>query len=469
MLLDKLIKRKIAMLDLLNDSEELSIQEMQPKLRVTVKTIRKDLNELLVDSPYSEDDVSIEKHGSKYSLIKKETTNVEIIKTNFKKKSLFFKIYYSVFKENFLISNNPENQFFCSKTKIYKEFKLLKKYVESKGVDIDRRDTGYYLKGSELLIRFQAYHYFWGIYKGIEGLVNSEFKKKVNQLVYEIECDLGVNFSTIDRERLKSWFWISEVRIDLGKWIEKNKYFKESAPILLNMKKIEQKISLFLSDSKESYLNQEEVDFLVLVLKMILRKSLYNNKDKVINESDVFNLGNKFMLEFEQKFDVKKDFFSISYLIGEALFYHQNLNIDLLNISIVEHSKVELFDRYLDEFFSNFVVENKLKMANKEKLYAYLYSLCYEQVAINNYKPKLCIAVRISEGEFYEHKIKQELMKLKYNLNLEEKDLKLTDLIITDYINEEHEDKILYCSSTISLKMMSVIKEKLSRLEKKLT
>lgn len=464
MLVDKLIKRKIDLVDLLNDSNGLVIQEIQEKLNLTGKTIRTELKDLLLDCPYTKEEIAIEKIGSKYVLQTKETINIETIKTNFKKSSLLFQIYYAIFCEKFLITKDSSNVYYCSHSKLHAQLKLVKKSVGKIGIRIDKNEQSYYLSGSEMLIRFQAYHYFWRISKGVEGLISQESRKKLIEVLNEIENELRLNFTPMDRERLMSWLWINKTRVNLGNYVENKKYHQESSTESLNNEKIKKKLTLFLTDSTEIEL-EHEVSFLVFILKMTLEKNRYNHGPE--KETDVFYLGRKFVSEFRRKFDVKKECISSSFISGEALFYHQNLDIKLLTIQVEKKGQSELFTRDFDLFFLKFSIENGLKENNSEKLYDYLYALCFEQVKMNSYKPLLKVMVSCSEGEFSEYKIKQELAQLTYHLTFEEKNPKMTDLIITDYVDKENEDKIFYCTSTFTPRMITTLEKKLGTLEER--
>lgn len=91
MLIDKLIKRKINLLDLLYSSNGVTMQEIQLKLNLSIKTIKSELKDLFVDSPYSHDEILIKKIENKYYLVQEEKVNIEKVKMNFKKIRCYLK------------------------------------------------------------------------------------------------------------------------------------------------------------------------------------------------------------------------------------------------------------------------------------------------------------------------------------------------------------------------------------------
>lgn len=464
MLIDKLTKRKIVLLDLLYDSNGLSLQEIQLKLNLSIKTIKSELKDLFVDCPYSQDEISIKKIGKKYILVQEKKVNIENVKMSFKKNSLLFKIYYKILNNNFFISKESSNELFCSQSKLYSMLSLVKKCVENNNIYVGKKEKFYCLKGSEILIRFQANQFFLDYSSELKHLINQELHNKIKRLLFEIEKEVGITFLSIDIEWLTNWLWINKMRMGLGKYVKKEIYYDKQDLNLNDSKKIKDKILLFLNDVNGCHLNQE-VDFFLLILKITLKKNCYNYRIESENEENIFYLGIEFMNKFREKFEVKKNYFSISSFVGEAFFYHQNLDLNLLDIHKEKFPKIELFDRNFKLFFSNFVLENKIKSNNIEKLYEYVHNLCYEQVNLKSYKPVINVMVSMSRGEFSEYKIKQVLSKLNYNLNLEERKVELADVIITNYSNIEFKEKVFYCSNTFSSNLLVKLDIELKKLE----
>ncbi|CAD5896367.1 hypothetical protein CMALT430_10173 [Carnobacterium maltaromaticum] len=465
MLIDKLTKRKIVLLDLLYDSNGMTLQEIQLKLNLSIKTIKNELNYLFVDCPYSQDEISIKKIDNKYYLVQGEKVNIEVVKRSIKKNSLLFKVYYKILNEKFYIANESSNEFFCSKSNLYSQLSLVKKYVENNNIYIDKKQKFYCLKGSEIFIRFQAHQIFSDYSSELKYLINQELQNKIKRLLFEIEKDLGLTFLNIDIDWLTSWLWISKMRVDLGIFVKREAYYDEQDLNSNDSKKTKEKILVFLNDESECDLNQE-ADFLLLILKITLKKNCYNKSIESKNGATIFHFGTKFMNEFRDKFDTKKDDLSISSLVGEAFFYHQNLDLELLDIQQEKFPEIALFDQKFNLFFSDFVLENKIKRNNLEKLYDYVHNLCYEQVNPKSYRPVINIMVSMSSGGFSEYKIKQVLSKLNYNLNLEERKVELTDLVVTNYSNIEFKEKVFYCSNALSPNLLVKLEIKLAKLEK---
>lgn len=171
MLADKLVKRKIFLLDLLNKSNGITLREIQLEIGLSKKTIINELDNLLSSCTYPKEEIYIERNEMKYYLFNKKSIDIGTIKLDIQKESLLFQFYYK-----FILKIPSQN--FYSQSMIYKHLKLLKEQVDGSGTFVVLVNGNYLLQGTETMIRFKAYHYFWETFKGIDNLVCEVLKKK---------------------------------------------------------------------------------------------------------------------------------------------------------------------------------------------------------------------------------------------------------------------------------------------------
>ncbi|WP_157456715.1 hypothetical protein [Carnobacterium maltaromaticum] len=426
MLSDKLVKRKLFLLNLLNESNGTTLREIQLEIGLSKKTIINELDNLLNGCRYSKDEICIERNQLKYYLFKKDGINIEKIKLDIKKESLLFQFYYN------FICKIP-NQNFYSQSMMYKHLKLLKEQVEGSGIYVLLVSGNYLLKGPETMIRFKAYHYFWETFKGIDNLLCEELKE-IEELLYKIEFELGITWSYLNKQQLKLWFWIIKVRIDVREYVKEI----EIESNIIHNECIRKYVKEYLFEEK--YEDSSELNFLFRILNYFYKMNLIKKCDNEVKFLE-YNLVNLYLSEFSSQFDVKPEYQAISALVYEAFYYHEYSDVVLLANSIIEVEPIKVLKKKFSTFFFKFVRDNDFKLSNIGTLYNHLYNICFLIVNTRSYRPVLQILVSNSQGEFHELKMKQKLLKLKFNLKFENYELHKTDFVITDYTIETYEDK----------------------------
>lgn len=200
-------------------------------------------------------------------------------------------------------------------------------------------------------------------------------------------------------------------------------------------------INEYLFEGKEE--NSSELNFLFRKLNYFYKMNLIKKLDNKVQFSE-YHLVNRYLSEFSSQFDVKLEYQSVSALLYEAFFYHEYCDVALLANSIKEMERIKLLKKKFRTFFFKFARDNDFKLYNIRTLYNYLYNVCFLIVNTRSYRPVLQILVTNSQGEFNEFKMKQKLMKLKFNLQFENYELHKTDFVITDHIIEIYKDKSFY-------------------------
>ncbi|PEF43542.1 hypothetical protein CON22_25880 [Bacillus cereus] len=185
---DNAIKRKIAILEALNNGKNLvSSKDIADQLQCSTRTIANDISQLKKELPENWDVISVKTSG--YILIKPMTESILPIINNYLIESVIYKIMLGIFNNKYYTLEKWSQLLFIEKSTLWRYIKKYKIFLKENMLSINPRQLR--LEGDEVNIRHYYITFFYFTQKFTnEPLLPAHLVKKLSFVVARNEINI---------------------------------------------------------------------------------------------------------------------------------------------------------------------------------------------------------------------------------------------------------------------------------------
>lgn len=472
---DKIIYRKIKLLKLLDMAiDDMAIDDICTIMGLSKKTIQKELTELKEDLAVLKYKVKISKRKSHYKLEKEHTCNMDTVYLSIKKKSTYFFLMRKTLIGNRIAVNN-EIMYVYSPSKKHKDKKNFNLYLMKYNLELEPRSIE--ITGNETDIRFLYFQFFWNNYHGVEWPFDTINRHDLIQDIETCEDQFVSNMSEMEKECLLYWLAIIKIRR------EKNKFLVESqvelAGVSFEDSRIFEEILSTIVGGKEKKMIHVEAKYLYYYFALTTENSI--NSQQLITalekkkELGIHTMVLDLIVEFKEKF-----------IVCDSENY-ETVYFPLYKLYLLEiHFKGQIRDEgwgNIPDAVTSVYYENEFKLFYQDVMgkygreieknnYLYERSLLIFSFFVDQkkYRPKIKMKIFSSGGKILELFLEQKFKKIVSNLEIENRNAKNVDIIVSDYsITSNTKEEIFYWSVQPTKKEWKGLLDTLMKIERNKT
>ncbi|WP_413518317.1 helix-turn-helix domain-containing protein [Carnobacterium maltaromaticum] len=447
--MDKIINRKIKLIQLLYSyTTYTGLQEIADSMGLTIKTIQLELSEIVEQLNLNDYGIKLVNAGANYYLEREAINHIDLLYFSLEKESLFFfftnKLFYNQLNPKKLYEIYHYSYSHFHKRKI--EYgNHLRKY------DLSFSSKPLSIVGSEMMIRFYFFSFYWEKYGKIEWPFSHVEKKWVLSLVRKIEEDTQLSLSEIEQLKLAYWLAVILNRTLNSHFIADSQFVEQQSNYIIHQKNVAWR-ELFFDDinQMDSRTVNQELIYLMSILLLVLdgkkNKEFFTQKQIYYQFGDVIDLSLKFCQSVQGAFQLKSGiewelmlnsvyrvFYCEMKLSGkgrnEKEEYNVNKNASTYKLFIEKYQKFCLDLMETNEQFRSFI--------NVSELWEELMLIVLQVADMNLYRPSLTAQIKLAAGNLEERLLMDYLNQLDYRINYEIDGKNSVDIVITDIYSEQ--------------------------------
>lgn len=322
LLVDKSIKRKVDIIQLLSESTDpISVETIRLHCDVTKRTIQKEINYLLTNYPRI---FELVQYNHQESLNKKvAVTELHLLIDSFVSGSPLFFVVEELYEGKSELITYYSDELYISESTIRKHFRILRSVLQEYNLDLNLNPIE--IIGNEIDIRFFFFHYFRFAHKSSALYYREDQLSFIYQTIRKLVDTHGFVLN-VDYYRVASWLVIFEKRISQGHTVNFEESFHEHFNHKTSYKKFKSAVKVFFSRGELfSDLSDHELLF-----------AFITRLDTVIYETNKIFLPDDYWNELSEFDSLIKDFFELQ---GLTISLNGQLKITLqsflVNLSIL--------------------------------------------------------------------------------------------------------------------------------------
>ncbi|MGO2082748.1 helix-turn-helix domain-containing protein [Vagococcus sp.] len=224
---------------------------------------------------------------------------------------------------------------FVNEDTVRKQIRKIREFLNVYDVSIANQSLD--LTGEEKQIRLVTFVTFWLVFKGVNWPFKTIEQYKINQTIEQLEDDLQMNLSEINRRQISYMMAVVSIRAHKGHIIEIDPEWNN----YLNIKELLGKISFLKAIREEHHIFQDsEIAFLALALlakpkfyeSSAIRQRIFDYQEKT--QSDVYLVTQTFVTQFEKMIspipeNIKTRFFYTCFCTHLFAKIFQNIHVDI--------------------------------------------------------------------------------------------------------------------------------------------
>lgn len=452
--MDKIINRKIKLIQLLYSyTTYTGLQEIADSMGLTIKTIQLELSEIVEQLNLNNYGIKLVNEGTTYYLEREAINHIDLLYFSIEKESLFFfftnKLFYNQLNPKKLYESYHYSYSHFHKRKIEYGNHLLKYELSFSSKPLS-------IVGSETMIRFYFFSFYWEKYGKIEWPFSHVEKEWVLSLVRKIEKDIKLILSEIEQLKLAYWVAVILNRTLNGHFIADSQFVEKESNFIAHQKNVAWR-ELFFDDINKvdsNTINQELTYLMSIVLLVLDGKKIrgliaQNQVDYKVG--DVMDLSLKFCQSVQEAFKLKIEwelmlnsvylvFYSEMKLSGKVCSqkekYNVNKNASTYKLFIEKYQKFSLDLIETTEQFRSFI--------NVSELWEELMLIVFHVADMDSYRPRLTAQIKLAAGNLEERLLMNCLNQLDYKIKYETEGKSPVDLVITDIYFEQSDDVTTY-------------------------
>ncbi|MGF9853139.1 helix-turn-helix domain-containing protein [Bacillus paramobilis] len=196
---DKAIRRKIYILEALNNGERLvAAKELADQLNCSTRTIINDVSQLKSEIPTNWEVISVKSRG--YILIKPLTDAILPLINEYVTESVLYKIMLGIFNNKYYTLEKWSQTLYVNKSTLESHTKNYKRVLKKSRLSLNSRFSNLQLKGNEINIRHYYTTFFYLTQRlAEESFLPIELRKKLSSILYrnEVMMDFHLLCTTI--------------------------------------------------------------------------------------------------------------------------------------------------------------------------------------------------------------------------------------------------------------------------------
>lgn len=449
----------------------ITIEEASNTMGLSTKTTKAELDDLKEDLEVLKCEVKISKTKNQYKLEKEYTCNMDAVYLSIKKKSsYFFLMRTAAFADGNSIKN--ESSYSYSASKKHKNKKNFIQYLMKYNLELEPRSLE--IIGDEMDIRFLFFQFFWNNYRGVEWPFDTVNHQDLIQSIEKCEDELVRNMIEVEKECLVYWLAVITIRLRNNNFIIESQ--AELVGVTFEGSSIFGEIlsKIIDVDGKEKKILSVEAKYLYYYFILTIESSM-GSQQLIIDLEKNKNLGihhmiMKLMVEFKETFRLDE---SVNYqdlyiplyklFLLEIHFQGQLREEEWINIPDTFLSI--LYENEFQLFYQKMMTKHKRELGNNNYLCersSVLFSFFIDQKI---YRPRIKMKLFSSGGKILELFLEKKLKTISSNVELENRNTKNVDIIISDCLVTTTKEQVFYWSVEPTEKEWNGLLDRLLKIE----
>ncbi|MEO1769891.1 helix-turn-helix domain-containing protein [Candidatus Enterococcus ferrettii] len=461
--LDVSVRRKVAILTLLNDREKVTIDELSQLLQVargtvlhSIESIQEDFNDWQLKEP------AIIKERADVYLQAKENFSLHRILLNYLDESVQYQAMVVLFHNGEIRLKDFAERQFISYNSLYKKIQALNPTLQAFDLNFSTNSSGQ-LYGSEHQIRFFYSEFFWHSSSGVSWPFPKVNKKIIERSIKYVEKVRGRQLGIVEKQKVANDLGVIITRIMQKNYVDpvilEHEMLQDSWHFQQLYKKIKPLFQLFFRINDQTQIKAELAYAYLFLFSQEYHLSDNNNIGDMLfycqtHQLRAGTLTNQWLSEFYKQFSVypsAKDYgllyANLVHKHVKALTFHGAGVLMEMDLSAALFTNSS-FDYKVQQMFDELAAKEPSLLKNKTFLLMSYKFLISQYIEVERENQQISVCILSVFGDEYIEVIKRNLtQQLAVELVVTNTVGKDTCLVIADRIYENmnfDSDKILY-------------------------